>query len=132
MGFDSHRLLYSLYFSPLLRAYKNNYSLNTYEFHLQSVELARDADKWKILQTHQILLLCPSLTESRVMRILPGASHFRQTKANKPNLSLEGKRFIWSFSLLQEDALQCPAGSLLPQQGCGDHPTAESSPEWWA
>lgn len=28
-AFDSHRLLYSVFVSSLLRVYKNNYSLNT-------------------------------------------------------------------------------------------------------
>lgn len=93
MAFDFHGLLYSLYFPCLLRVYKNNCSLNTYKFHLESVDLAQDVDKWKYLQTHQILLLCPSTTESPVMRTLHQASQFWKTRANNNNLPTRGQTF---------------------------------------
>lgn len=93
MAFDSHRFLYSLYFSFLLRVYKNNYSLNTYKFHLQSGEIAQDVDKWKNLQTHQIPILCPSTTESLVMRTLHWASQFWKTTASNKKPLTRGKTF---------------------------------------
>lgn len=107
MGFDSHRLLYSLYFSSLLRVYKNNYSLNTYKFNLQSVEMAQNKDKWKNLQTHQIPL-CPSTTESLVRRTLHWASQFWKTKANNNKPLTWGQTFHLELSSPARGCISVP------------------------
>lgn len=130
MAFDSHRLLYSLNSSSLSKVYKDSYSLNTFKFHLQPVEVAQD--KWKNLQTHQLLPLCPSSTESLVMRTLHWASQFWKTKANNNKPFTRGQT---SHLQLSSPARRCTAVPCLVLASPGRlwrAPCPESSPVSWA
>lgn len=129
MAFDSHRLLYSLNSSSLSRVYKDSYSLNTFKFHLQPVEVAQD--KWKNLQTHQLLPLCPSSTESLVMRTLHWASQFWKTKANNNKPFTRGQ----TSHLQLSSPARCTAVPCLVLASPGRlwrAPCPESSPVSWA
>lgn len=57
------------------------------------------------------------ITEFLMMTTSTTPLSFGWLKLTMANLSLKGKHLIQRFSLLQEDAFQCPVQSLLSQQG---------------